>query len=145
MRPRRTHDSVTTDAYRALAGTTPAEKLAPLGIVTGHRVDIRNLAEAAGKYGIGAYLFFDKQLARTTSLELVIHQFRDVPEFERPYVRVEVFLRFVKENDPSFERVMQEHPVMVEIVKVAELSTDPAVPALVYVTGLMPYTDELQL
>jgi hypothetical protein len=63
----------------------------------------------------------------------------------RPYVRVENFLRFVQENDPSFALVMQQHPVMIRIVRVDQIAADPAVPPLVYVTGLMPYLDELNL
>jgi hypothetical protein len=136
---------MTTDAYRTLLGTTPAEKLAPLGFAPGKKVDIRELAAAAGTYGIAVYLFFDEQLARSTALELVIHKFHDVPEFERPYVRIEDFLRFVHENDPAFQGVMQAHPIMIEILHVAEIAANPNVPALVYIIALMPYLDELQV
>lgn len=136
---------MTTDAYRTLPGTTPAEKLGALGFSPGKKVDIRELAAAATTYGIAVYLFFEEQLARSTALELVIHKFRDVPEFERPYVRIGDFLRFVQENDPSFEQVMQAHPIMIEIITVAEIAANPNVPALVYITGVMPYSDELQV
>jgi hypothetical protein len=135
---------MTTDAYRTLPGTTPAEKLGALGFAPGKKVDIREIAAAATTYGIAVYLFFEEQLARSTALELVIHKFRDVPEFERPYVRIGDFLRFVQENDPSFEQVMQAHPIMIEIITVAEIAANPNVPALVYITGVMPYSDELQ-
>jgi hypothetical protein len=136
---------MTTDAYRTLPGTTPAEKLGALGFAPGKKVDIREIAAAATTYGIAVYLFFEEQLARSTALELVIHKFRDVPEFERPYVRIGDFLRFVQENDPSFEQVMQAHPIMIEIITVAEIAANPNVPALVYITGVMPYSDELQV
>jgi hypothetical protein len=136
---------MTTDAYRTLPGTTPAEKLGGLGFAPGKKVDIRKLAAAATTYGIAVYLFFEEQLARSTALELVIHKFRDVPEFERPYVRIGDFLRFVQENDPSFEQVMEAHPIMIEIITVAEIAANPNVPALVYITGVMPYSDELQV
>jgi hypothetical protein len=134
---------MTTDAYRMLPGTTPAEKLRSLGLAQKKKADLRELAAAAHTYGIVVYLFFDEQIARTTSLELVIHQYRDVPAFERPYVRVEDFLRFVQENDPSFQQVMQANPIMPEIITVAEIAANPAIPALVYITALMPYGDEL--
>ncbi|WAC05588.1 MAG: hypothetical protein OS112_02880 [Methanoregula sp.] len=134
---------MTTDTYRMLPGKTPAEKLGSLGFVPGKKIDLRELAAAVGTYGISVYLFFNEQLARNTSLELVIHQYRDVPAFERPYVRAEEFLRFVQENDPAFQQVMQADPVMVEIINVAEISANPAIPALVYITALMPYLDEL--
>ena len=67
------------------------------------------------------------------------------PEFERPYVRVEEFLRFVQENDPTFHQVMQAHPITPEVITVAEIAANPAIPALVYITALMPYLDELHL
>lgn len=134
---------MTTDAYRMLPGTSPAEKLGSLGLVRGKNVDLRELAAAAHTYGIAVYLFFEEQLARTTSLELVIHQYRDLPAFERPYVRVEDFLRFVQENDPAFEQVMQASPIMLEIITVAEIAANPEIPALVYITAMMPYVDEL--
>jgi hypothetical protein len=136
---------MTTDAYRMLPGTTPAEKLGSLGFAPGNKTDIRELAAAAGTYGIAVYLFFDEQLARSTALELVIHKFRDVPEFERPYVRIGDFLRFVEENDPSFQQVMQAHPITIEVITVAEIAANPNVPALVYITALMPYLDELHV
>jgi hypothetical protein len=136
---------MTTDAYTALAGTTPAEKLAPLGILAEATIDLRTLAAAAADYGIAGYLFFEEDLARNMPLELVISRYREVPDDMRPYVRVENFLRFVQENDPSFALVMQQHPVMIRIVRVDQIAADPAVPPLVYVTGLMPYLDELNL
>jgi hypothetical protein len=136
---------MTTDAYRMLPGTTPAQKLGSLGFVPTKKVDIRELVAAAATYGVAVYLFFDEQLVRTTPLELVIYKFREVPGFERPYVRVEEFLRFIQENDPAFEEVMQAHPIMLEIVHVAEIAANPTIPALVYMTALMPYLDEFQL
>jgi len=136
---------MTTDTYIALTGTTPAEKLATQGIIPGKSININDLASAAIRFDIAVYLFFENDLARNQPLEAVIHQYKDIPEFERPYVRVEAFLRFVKDNDPSFETVMRQRPIMVEIVKIDEIAADPKIPPLVYVTALMPFSDELNL
>jgi hypothetical protein len=40
---------------------------------------------------------------------------------------------------------MQAHPIMIEILHVAEIAANPNIPALVYITALMPYLDELQV
>jgi hypothetical protein len=43
----RTHDRMTTDAYRTLPGTAPAEKLGGLGFAPGRKVDIREIGRAS--------------------------------------------------------------------------------------------------
>jgi hypothetical protein len=136
---------MTTEAYTALPGSIPAEKLATLGIVTGSHIDLRTLAMVSTRYGIAVYLFFERELAQGVPLEMVISRYRDVPEDMRPYVRVESFLRFVQENDPSFEQVMDKHPVMVGITRVDQIAADPKAPPLVYVTALMPDLENLNL
>jgi hypothetical protein len=132
-------------AWAALPGATPAEKLVTIGITVKKTVDIRKLGTIAENYGLGVYLFFEEDPARNRSLESVLAEFRDVPEYERPVILVESFLRFTQENDPSFEQTMEEFPLMVEIIAIGEvpLGNDP-VPAP-YVTCLMPFLDELDL
>lgn len=134
-----------SDAYRALPGITPEEKLAPFGITAGLQVDLRRLAEVSREYGITAYLFFDEALARNNPVEMVIHRYREVQEDMRPYVRIEAFLHFIEENDPSFLQVMDAHPVMVTIIKTGQIAADPNIPPLVYITGLMPFADEFRM
>ena len=104
------------NAWSALPGSTPAEKLQVLGVEKNTRVDIRRLDEISRRYGVTVYLFFEEDLARNRPLETVIREFGSVPVFERPYISVPDFLRFTKENDPSFEQTLQEFPLMVEIV-----------------------------
>jgi hypothetical protein len=136
---------MTTDEYSPLAGTTPAEKIGLLGIGPGIGVDLRKLAAVSVKFGVAVYLFFEEDLARNIPLEQVIHRYRDVPDDMRPYVRIENFLRFIQENDPSFAQVMQEHPMIINVVRVDQIAADPAVPPLVYITGLMPDLEDLKL
>jgi hypothetical protein len=135
-----------TDAARnALHGKTISEKLASIGIEQGRIIEIRNLNGIGRDYGIDVYLFFEKDLATTRTLAQVEEEYRGVPEYERPYVRVDHFLRFTQENDPSFSRTLDEFPLMIEIVSVSELP-DPA-PGRVrpVVTGLMPFLDEFDV
>jgi hypothetical protein len=132
-------------AWAALPGTTPAVKLAYLGIVPGKCVDIRKLGTIADNYGVAIYLFFEEDLALKRSLESVLAEFENVPEYERPVILVGSFLRFTQENDPSFEQTMDEFPLMVRIVTVGEarLGSGPGIEP--YVTCLMPFLDELDV
>src|SRR5512137_1568619 len=104
------------NAWSALPGSTPAEKLQVLGVEKNTRMDIRRLDEISRRYGITVYLFFEEVLARNRPLETVIQEFGSVPVFERPFISVPDFLRFTKENDPSFEQTLREFPLRVEIV-----------------------------
>ena len=135
----------TEAALNALSGTTIAEKLASIGIERGRTIEIRHLDAVGRDYGIAAYLFFEKDLAATRTLAQVEAEYRGVPEYERPYIRVDRFLFFTQENDPSFNRTLDEFPMMIEIVSVGE-SPDPAtghpVPVII---GLMPFLDEFDV
>ena len=132
-------------AWDALPGKTPAEKLGSLGIIEGENLDIRMLDEISRKYGIDVFLFFEEDLARTRTLESVLKEFEIFPEYGRPYVSIGSFLRFTRENDPSFEQTMREFPLMIEIVKTGQMqSPEDGTPAW-YITGLMPFLDELDV
>jgi transcriptional regulator with XRE-family HTH domain len=132
-------------AWAALPGATPAEKLATIGITVKKSVDIRKLGTIAENYGVPVYLFFEEDLARNRSFESVLAEFGNVPEYERPVILVESFLRFTQENDPSFEQTMEEFPLMVGIIAIGEAprGNDPV--PVPYVTCLMPFLDELDL
>jgi len=131
-------------AWSALGGTTPGEKLGALGVFEGRTLDVRFLDEIARTYGVVVILFFEADLARTRTLESVQEEFAQTPEFERPYIAVSSFLRFTRENDPSFEQTMREFPLMVEIVTVGETRSNGG-KAAPYISGLMPFLDELDV
>ncbi|RPI35774.1 MAG: hypothetical protein EHM53_13430, partial [Methanoregulaceae archaeon] len=104
------------NAWSALPGSTPAEKLQVLGVENNTTVDIRRLDEISRRYGVTIYLFFDEDCARNRPLEPMLQEFAIVPVFERPFISDPDFLRFTRENDPSFEQTLQEFPLMVRIV-----------------------------
>lgn len=135
-----------TDAARnALRGTTLPEKLASIGVESSRMIDIRNLDEIGRDYGIGIYLFFEKKLATTRTLVEVQEEYKDVPEFERPYVRIDRFLEFTNKNDPSFASTIEEFPLMIEIVAVGETHDSKTGSTTPFVTGLMPFLDEFDV
>jgi len=135
----------TMSVWEALSGKTPEEKLGSLGIIGGRHVDIRMLDEISRKYGIEVFLFFEEDLARTRTLESVIEEFDVFPEYGRPYVSIESFLRFTRDNDPSFEQTMREFPLMIQIVNSGTIQSPKDGTRTHYITGLMPFLDELNI
>ena len=134
-----------TTAWSSLPGTTTTEKCASCGITRGRIIDVRELDEKSRTYGIDIFLFFEKALVHTHTIGQVQEQYKAVPEFERPYVRVDRFLTYTQENDPSFEQTLREFPLMIEIVTIGEMQpADGGIPAP-FVSGLMPFLDELDV
>ena len=132
-------------AWRSLPGTTILEKCASLGIACGAQIDIRDLDKKGRRYGISIFLFFEKDLVRTHMFEQVQEEYKGVPEFERPYIRVDRFLAFTKKNDPSFEQTLREFPLKIEIVVIGEMRSADGGRMVPFVSGLMPFLDELDV
>jgi len=124
--------------WENLSGNTPAEKLGSLGIMSDAKIDIRMLDEISRTYGPEVYLFFEEDLARTRSLESIISEFDTIPEYGRPYICIDSFLRFTRENDPSFGQTMRDFPLMIEIVTIGEMQSPGNGTTVRYITGLMP-------
>jgi hypothetical protein len=135
----------TEAAWGALPGKTAAEKLGSLGVTRNGIHDIRMLDEISRMYGIEVFLFFEEDLARTRTLESVLEEFAIFPEYGRPYITIESFLRFTRENDPSFERTMQELPLMIEVVTIGERQSTGRTTTNPYISGLMPFLDEFDV
>jgi hypothetical protein len=133
------------NAQKTLSGSTPAEKLGTLELAPGKQIDVRTLGAMANTYGIDAVLFFEEDLARTRTLESVREEYKSVSEYERPFISVGSFLRFTRENDPSFEQTMKEFPLMIEIVSAGEYLSAPDNRPVLFVTGLMPFLSELDV
>jgi hypothetical protein len=132
-------------AWRSLPGTTILEKCVSLGIESGAQIDIRDLDKKGRRYGINIFLFFEKDLVHTHTIEQVQEEFKGVPEFERPYIRVDRFLAFTKKNDPSFEQTLREFPLKIEIVVIGEMRSADGGRMVPFVSGLMPFLDELDV
>ncbi len=135
----------TTEAWESLTGKTHEEKLGSLGVTRDRKLDIRMLDEISRTYGIEVFLFFDEDLARRRTLESILEEFVVIPEYGRPYIRIGSFLRFTRENDPSFEQTMREFPLMIEIVAIGEMQEPVSGKTIRYITGLMPFLDELDV
>jgi hypothetical protein len=136
-------DNIST--WENLSGKTTAERLGSLGITSDAKIDIRMLDEIRCTYDIEIYLFFEEDLARTRTLKSVLSEFDIIPEYGRPYIRIDSFLRFTRENDLSFEQTMRDFPLMIEIVTIGEMQSPDNGTTVRYITGLMPFLDELDV
>ncbi len=135
----------TTAAWESLTGKTHEEKLGFLGVTRDRKLDIRMLDEISRTYGTEVFLFFEEDLARKRTLESILEEFDVIPEYGRPYIRIGSFVRFTRENDPSFEQTMREFPLMIEIVAIGEMQEPASGKTIRYITGLMPFLDELDV
>jgi len=126
-------------AFNDLDGNTVQEKFAALGIEPGARIDILELQRLSERYTFRSVIYFEEDMARKGDLEDDDKEYAGVPESDRPFVSVEAFLKFAREYDPySFDLRLQELPILIEIVGVGTIMEKP------YVTGLMPFLDELE-
>jgi hypothetical protein len=116
------------------------ERCIAYGIVAGNRIDVRDLDQLSRSWEIDTYLYFEDDLARESDLETDLNTYAGVPEFNRPFVKLDVFLKFGEENDPTFTQRLIEFPLMVEIVNVGEYAKTPSAP---YIKALMPFLDDV--
>jgi hypothetical protein len=125
--------------------TSFPEELQQMGVDSGMKIDIRDLAEIRNRCDIAVYLYFEEQLARESTLQRDLEDYGDVPEFERPFIRMDAFLEFAGESDPAFNERLDQLPLIIEIVAYGRLDTRSEGRIVPYVKGLMPFLDELAM
>jgi len=119
-------------------------KLERVGIANGARIDIRDLDALSKRHNFQAYLYFEEDLARDSTLGKDLEEYRHVPELERPFVNLDEFLRFATGSDPLFYSYLDELPLVIEILAYGEFQTEDG-EVVSYVKGLMPFLDELDM
>ncbi len=96
------------------------EMFARLGLAPGRMVDVRTLGPAEHDCSIEVYVYFDPDLARTSTLADDLRNFAPVSDLARPFMRLYRFLAVMKKRDPGFAARMEEEPLMGEIVELGE-------------------------
>jgi hypothetical protein len=103
------------------ASSAPVDEMfARLGLVSGRMVDVRTLAPAEHDCSIEVYVYFDPDLARTSTLADDLRNFAPVSDLARPFMRLYRFLAVMKKRDPEFAAHMEAEPLMGEIVELGE-------------------------
>lgn len=125
-------------------GTAFPPDLEHLGIIAGAKIDIRDLDAMGRRHNFLVYLYFERDLAKGSTLENDLKEYGGVPETERPFVSLSAFLRFAAEQDPLFTRQLDELPLIIEVVAYGKLGAEGG-KQVPYVKGLMPFLDELSV
>ena len=123
-------------------GTAFPPDLEHLGITPGAKIDIRELDRIGQRHSLRIYLYFEEDLARASTLQEDLQEYSDVPDLERPFVRLDVFLKFATEMDPLFNQRLGELPLIVEVIAYGETDMGADGP-VAYIKGLMPFLGEL--
>lgn len=120
------------------------EDLVERGIVPGAQIEIRELENLGKRHHFQIYLYFEEDLARESTIQEDLQEYHDVPDLDRPFVRLDAFIRFATESDPLFARRLDELPLIIEIVAYEEVREGEggSVPSI---KGLMPFLDELEV
>ncbi|WAI00918.1 hypothetical protein [Methanogenium organophilum] len=130
-------------SWNDIAGESVAEKMQALGVTVGQKSDIRKLGEIADACGIEAVVYFEKDLAETSTYEDDLKNFAGADEFCRPFVLANSFIAFASENDPSFPSRLKEFPMMIQVIEVGERTEGSHV--IPYIKGLMPFLDDFDV
>ncbi len=123
-------------------GTAFPPDLERLGIVPGAKIDIRELDRMGRRHNFQIFLYFEEDLVRSSTLQEDLREFGDVPDLERPFIRLDAFLKFATESDPLFARRLEELPLVIEVVAYGEMEIGER-GLVAYIKGLMPFLDEL--
>jgi hypothetical protein len=123
-------------------GTAFPPDLERLGIVPGAKIDIRDLDRMGRRHNFQIFLYFEEDLVRSSTLQEDLREFGDVPDLERPFIRLDAFLKFATESDPLFARRLEELPLVIEVVAYGEMEIGER-GLVAYIKGLMPFLDEL--
>ncbi|HOB18905.1 MAG TPA: hypothetical protein PKK74_09485 [Candidatus Methanoculleus thermohydrogenotrophicum] len=123
-------------------GTAFPPDLERLGIVPGAKIDIRDLDRMGRRHNFQIFLYFEEDLVRSSTLQEDLREFGDVPDLERPFIRLDAFLKFATESDPLFARRLEELPLVIEVVAYGEMKIGER-GLVAYIKGLMPFLDEL--
>ena len=127
-----------------LEGIAFPPELERLGTIPGAKIDIRDLDMMGERHNFHVFLYFEEDLARSSTLQKDLQEYSDVPDLERPFINLGAFLRFATEQDPLFTKRLDELPLVIEVVAYGELRTQEG-ELVPYVKGVMPFLDELPM
>lgn len=125
-------------------GRTFPPDLERIGVAPGAKIDIRDLDTLSKHHNFHVYLYFEEDLARDSTLRKDLQEYSDVPDLERPFIRLDAFLRFATESDPLFTQRLNELPLVVEVIAYGEIAIRGG-KNTPYVKGVMPFLDELTM
>jgi hypothetical protein len=122
--------------------TGSGEECRTFAVAPGEKVDILELEVLGQRYGIDIYLYFEDDLARNSTIEKDMETYKDVSEYERPFIPIGSFIQFASSQDPEFRKKLKELPLILEVVSCGEADIQGKLCR--YITTLMPFLDDME-
>jgi len=123
--------------------TERGEECRTFAVAPGEKIDILELEELGRRYDITIFLYFEDELARKEAIADDLATYKEVPEYERPFILLESFISFAGSQDPGFREKLSELPLILEVVSCGETVIEGANRR--YITTLMPFLDEMEV
>ncbi|MFH0967787.1 MAG: hypothetical protein V1862_08915 [Methanobacteriota archaeon] len=119
-----------------MTSTVPA----PVGFEPGKKVDVRILETIALQGEVLITLYFEEELARTSTYAKDLLSYGRDPEHERPFIELLSFLKFQREMSPYFNEALTTVPLIITIINSSEKHEGRSV-----IKGILPFLDEMDL
>ncbi len=118
------------------------ERCAESGIITGKKIDLRTLKKLEDRYDLDIILYWEEERVKKADYQRDLAQFRNIPEENRPFIKIDKFLEFMSGMyavfPKSLDELLEDIPIHVTIVAIKEGKERPVI------YGLMPFLDEME-
>jgi hypothetical protein len=110
----------------------------PAGLEVGKKVDIRVLEAIARKGDVSIILYFEEDLAKTSTYAEDLKEYGQLPDDERPFIDLVSFMSFQREMSPCFNDALTTVPLIITIHSNSEEYNGKSV-----IKGILPFLDEM--
>lgn len=110
----------------------------PAGLNVGKKVDIRVLEAIAIQDELDIILYFEEDLASSSTYEQDLKDYASFPDHERPFIEIRSFLSFQREMSPYFNDALTTVPLSIIIRSNSEVYEGRSV-----IKGVLPFLDEM--
>lgn len=111
---------MTAAPFESLPGKDTRERFASLDITEGGEADLLALRTIVRDHDVEVWVYFDGEVARTSTIEADLAAFEMVPEADRPFMELRRFFAFMEDIEPGFAAAMETEPVTAEVVAVGD-------------------------
>lgn len=112
----------------------------PAGLKAGKKIDVRVLEAIAMQDEVRIILYFEEDLARTSTYEQDLVAFEQYPEHECPFIEIRSFLKFQREMSPYFNEALTTVPLIITIISNTERYGGKPI-----IKGVLPFLDEMDV
>lgn len=112
----------------------------PAGLNAGKTIDVRVLEAIAMQEEVRIILYFEDDLARTSTYEKDLVAYAQYPEHECPFIEIRSFLKFQREMSPYFNEALTTVPLIITIASHTERYNGKPV-----IKGVLPFLDEMDV